>query len=389
MDSTSEQGIWSCKSKDAETGLTSYRIINEEGEIEYANGNKKRTVVSSLSDIHERFPDDSVSLKIGYGNNLFFNGLMSEFLLFNQRIDNEELIKWLSYLSIKYGITLQETNYVNSRGDTIWNYDKSPEYSLSIAGLGCDTSFGLNQKKSRFLNDKVIIGTNDILNENNFILMGCDETLLNDIKVAETDIYDSLLYYGNCMMQVTGETAHQAATFLTINADNWEGDLNQYKLLINRKNDEDFFTDFSLFSPTHIDTLHRLITFSNIFWDTDGDGKDFFKFIYINSHQGLQNFSFIPNYNITNSDTNQVINKEDSYLLYPNPNFGNFSLQIDLTEAHDIQVKILTITGQVIDIINGYGQQHYLFNKFLPTQGYFLIDIVKGSEHKTLKMIVQ
>ncbi|MFN3786527.1 MAG: hypothetical protein ACK4RS_06765, partial [Thiothrix sp.] len=64
----------------------------------------------------------------------------------------------MSYLGLKYGITLDTTdneaaitegNYVSSDGMVIWDYSNNAAYHHNVAGIGRDDASALNQKQAR------------------------------------------------------------------------------------------------------------------------------------------------------------------------------------------------------------------------------------------------
>ncbi|MBQ3732489.1 MAG: T9SS type A sorting domain-containing protein, partial [Bacteroidales bacterium] len=72
----------------------------------------------------------------------------------------------------------------------------------------------------------------------------------------------------------------------------------------------------------------------------------------------------------------------------PNPNHGNFTVEIAYPEAQDVTVTVYDSDGRLLFAMNGKGQQAYRFENSVPTAGHYLIDITSDSEHKTLKMVV-
>jgi hypothetical protein len=81
-----------------------------------------------------------------------FDGAIQEVILLkapgtNSHIAATDITKIQSYLAIKYGITLNNTdNYVNSFNNTVYPYDAT--YNKKIFGIGRDDASGLNQKQS-------------------------------------------------------------------------------------------------------------------------------------------------------------------------------------------------------------------------------------------------
>ena len=76
------------------------------------------------------------------------------------------------------------------------------------------------------------------------------------------------------------------------------------------------------------------------------------------------------------------------YRLLPNPNHGNFTVEIAYPEAQDVTVTVYDSDGKLLLTMNGKGQYAYRFKNSVPTAGHYLIDITSPSEHKTLKMVV-
>ncbi|HWO53358.1 MAG TPA: S-layer homology domain-containing protein [Paenibacillus cookii] len=80
-------------------------------------------------------------------------GSVSEVILYNKTLTDEERTKINSYLALKYGLTLKSTAgepvvYLDSQGTEIW---KSADngYGHRITGIGRDAQGGLDQKQSR------------------------------------------------------------------------------------------------------------------------------------------------------------------------------------------------------------------------------------------------
>lgn len=78
-----------------------------------------------------------------------------------------ELNKLHSYLSIKYGISLEQGKYYDSDGKIIWDPEKHKDYKYRPTGLGRDDGNELYQKQSSNQSDLFLtIGMNDIKRTN-------------------------------------------------------------------------------------------------------------------------------------------------------------------------------------------------------------------------------
>ncbi|MDO9595264.1 MAG: LamG-like jellyroll fold domain-containing protein [Lutibacter sp.] len=127
-----------------------------------------------------------------YGN---LNGRVAEIMTFAQRVPDADRPKIETYLAIKYGITLGETqaekNYVNSAGNAIWDINtgipSKDVFNYNIAGIGRADNSDLNQKQSKSVNDanEVTIGLdgifatnsaniNEFKNDGDFLVWGSD-----------------------------------------------------------------------------------------------------------------------------------------------------------------------------------------------------------------------
>ncbi|MFD0991064.1 choice-of-anchor D domain-containing protein [Mariniflexile jejuense] len=100
----------------------------------------------------------------GHSFDTYFDGKIGEVLSYSQTNSSLDQHKVLSSLSIKYGITLHETNsttavnlndknYIDSQGTVIWNTVANSGYNYDVAGIGRDDASQLNQKQSQSSND--------------------------------------------------------------------------------------------------------------------------------------------------------------------------------------------------------------------------------------------
>ena len=86
------------------------------------------------------------------GGGLPFDGDVLEAISYSSRLDDASLQRIESYLSIKYGLTLNQStlqDYVNSSAQSIYDADGTlSDYVANITGIGRDDDSGLNQKQS-------------------------------------------------------------------------------------------------------------------------------------------------------------------------------------------------------------------------------------------------
>lgn len=140
---------------------------------------------------------------------------IAEIITYSSRKDDTNLTqernRILSYLAIKYGITLgtngTSQDYVNSDGSVIWDQNTgvaaNDVFNYDIAGIGRDDASNLHQKQSRSVNNAsdsdgrtqgvLTIGINEIFDTNNlnpntlndkeFLIWGNDGVDLDDPSV--------------------------------------------------------------------------------------------------------------------------------------------------------------------------------------------------------------
>ena len=101
-----------------------------------------------------------------------WDGRIGEIITLDSRASDADRNKILSYLAIKYGITLgvngTSVSYTNSAYNTIWNATANAGYNYDIAGIGRDDLSRLNQKQSKSINptEVMTIGLTDIYTTN-------------------------------------------------------------------------------------------------------------------------------------------------------------------------------------------------------------------------------
>jgi hypothetical protein len=126
----------------------------------------------------------SNALGVGYGS--YFNGPISEIILYKRKLNATERQQVNTYMALKYGITLDQTvatDYLASDGvTTMWDASDNGAYKNNIAGIGRDENGTLLQKQSRSINtagsgNLVAIGVGSELATSN---MENTDTITND-----------------------------------------------------------------------------------------------------------------------------------------------------------------------------------------------------------------
>jgi hypothetical protein len=125
--------------------------------------------------------------------NTYLDGRMTEVISYSTPRALVDQQKIQSYLAIKNGVTLHainsvtaddlnDINYIDTFGNTIWNNTANNGFNYDIAGIGRDDNSQLNQKQSRSENllADISIGLGDLLdiNSNNNNVFGGDRRYL-------------------------------------------------------------------------------------------------------------------------------------------------------------------------------------------------------------------
>ena len=434
-DTANENALWQVQLDTAKRiGQTTQRILNDNGQITYDTANRLKPVVNYLAQSWRRPEVCAPTLTLCTADSLPLYGRVAEALYFDRRISDTAVIQWISYLAVKYGVTLAQTDYLDSRRNVIWDYTNYPDYSASIAGLGRDDSVGLFQKQTYYADNQMIIamaganndsplqtGNNEdnpaYISDGDFIIFGMDGALsaVSEIYTQSGETYEVI---GRSMAQVTGN-AHIYNTFVLMDTAAVEtlrasSPQSAPVLLIDRSGTGEFPAgEMEQILSAGTDSAGHYI-YNNIHWDTDQSGRDFFCFaVTMPDTMGTPKALAVNgggNSSVTQDDmannghrdaTHCISTDPDNgtalknattsspqYRLLPNPNHGNFTVEIAYPEAQDVTVSVYDSDGRFLLTMDGKGQRAYRFENSVPTAGHYLIDITSTSEHKTRKMVV-
>lgn len=416
-DTLGENALWQVQLDTAKRiGQTTRRILNDIGQITYDTANRLNPVVNYLSQSWRTPEVCAPTLTLCTADSLSLNGRIAEALYFDRRISDTAVIQWISYLAVKYGVTLTQTDYLDSRRNVTWNHTDYPDYGTSIAGVGRDDSVRLNQKQTYYADGKIVLGVNQLAqtNEDNtavladgdFIIFGMDGPL-SDVSEIYTQSGETYGVIGRSMAQVTGN-ARIYGTFVLLDTAAVRDGIAPV-LLIDRSGTGEFPAGEVEQVPSAGTDSAGHYVYNNIHWDTDQSGRDFFCFavtmpdtmgapkaLAVNGTQSGGTGQTSTEQSTDASQQQELksaqLRSEEStapqYRLLPNPNHGNFTVEIAYPEAQDVTVTVYDSDGKLLLTMNGKGQYAYRFKNSVPTAGHYLIDITSPSEHKTLKMVV-
>lgn len=166
------------------TGLSNISLPANKQEI-LKNGTSVATGNNNTT-----FSGNNSPLNVGFG----FNGRYPEVIVYTSALTSNEHQRVNTYLSIKYGITLNNgnSNYLATDGTTVWNAATNATHKNNIAGIGRDDEEILRQKQSRSSNAglQVAIGlgsidstntanANAFANDKSYLVWGDDNGAVN------------------------------------------------------------------------------------------------------------------------------------------------------------------------------------------------------------------
>ncbi len=428
-DTADEDALWQIRLDTVRRiGQTTRRILNDNGQVTYDTANRLKPVVNYLSQSWRKPEVCAPTLTLCGADSLRLKGRIAEALYFDRRISDTAVIQWISCLAVKYGITLVQTDYLDSRRNVIWDYTHYPDHCVSIAGVGRDDSAGLYQKQTYYADGHIIIGIAEppyydgsaltgnnednpsFIADGDFIVFGMDGILpaVSEIYTQSGEIYEVV---GRSMAQVTG-SAHTRSTFVLLDTTAVATGCAPF-LLIDRSGTGEFPAgETEQVQSAGLDSLGHYV-YGNIHWDTDRSGRDFFCFAVTmpdtagtpkalaantdgngTAQDNTANDGRRDGAHRVSADTDNGTSLKNGaasapqYRLLPNPNHGNFTVEIAYPEAQDVTVTVYDSDGRILLTMDGKGQYAYRFKNSVPTAGHYLIDITSPSEHKTLKMVV-
>ena len=417
-DTADENALWQVQLDTTKRiGQTTQRILNDNGRITYDSVNRLKPVVNYLSQSWLSPEACAPTLTLCAADTLLLHGRIAEALCFDSRISDTAVIQWISYLAVKYGVTLAQTDYLDSRRNTIWDFTHYPDYCASIAGVGRDDSVGLHQKQSCFADGRMVFGVGQLANTNeenpsvmadgDFVILGCRDEA-GTVSTIYTQDGTTCEVVFRSMAQVTGH-ADTYSTFILLDTATVQDSVPSV-LLIDRSGTGEFpagQAEQVLCAGT--DTAGHFI-YPGIHWDTDLSGRDFFCFAVAMSDTmddpkalsaNGRGKKGVEEEDVAHMDRGEAVQNTENgtdlkntapgspqYRLSPNPNHGRFAVEAEYPVVQDVTVAVHDSDGKLLLAMTGKGQRSYRFEGAVPTAGHYLIDIISPSEHKTLKMVV-
>jgi len=228
--------------------------------------------------------------------------LIPEILVFDNNLSSIDKQKIETYLSVKYGITINdisEKNYVSYAGDILWDSKKNKNYNFRITGIGRDDAFGLYQKQSKNSEDEHIImslnalkATNyqnpETLNQGTFVLWGDNNQSFSFKEADLLSAHPKRDMFRMWKAQVKNSGTQNVKTYLYLTLSGLSpSDKVILRLFANESNyQNDISTDILG------EKIGDKYVFKDIMWDIDHDGTEYFTF-NLKDSQSEQNIQMV------------------------------------------------------------------------------------------------
>jgi hypothetical protein len=299
-DTSEEHGIWGVLRDGKQiTGLTDRRLIRQKSQYQYPVKERGIPLINTSMQSFSKIRGKSDSNHFVLGSAIVSDSILStltgdiaECFVFSRFLKKTEALKIETYLAIKYGISLIESDYLSSKDVILWNYAENKDYSQGIAGIGKDSIVGLNQKQGCSSEEvgllTISVGKFASLNkDNNFSLMEAHYLVWGhngkELRYNELS-YDSSspLPDRKWLIQATyTDTNKIIPTTVKFQIPERYRDTSRIcYLVIDRSGTGDFTSEDVEYIVQNSKDTNGLVYFNHVIWDTDGSGKDVFTFSF-------------------------------------------------------------------------------------------------------------
>ncbi|KMQ63858.1 hypothetical protein ACM40_03530 [Chryseobacterium sp. BLS98] len=343
---------------------------------------RKRPSIFTFTDNAEK-PDgkpDSIKIKLEDRN-------LYEMIFIPRRARKMDLNKIHSYLSIKYGISLEKGKYYSSDEKVIWDPEKHKEFRYRPTGLGRDDGNELYQRQSSNQEDLFLtIGKTDIKKTN----------------VENLSLFD----HNNFVMwsDDNKEMTMKAEGNFKVLERNWEINFigptipkKDYKVRVNKKiiNPDSLPLVYWMFLKNPAGELTKVqgvenenyIDFSKVdFYKEKGEIFNQFTFAVSPLRDAVKDNEL--NSGSSSINENQLSLDIDKIVLYPNPVKKGQNFMIKFPEMENLSIAIYDGGGRLVKLekIDRHARS---YSSSLDIQSSYLVSLTQnGKIIKTFKLIV-
>ena len=377
--SKEDENIWENDSKKISLSNNVYEKKESDKNVKI----KKRPSLFTFIGNSERPDGKSDSVKIKFEDRNLY-----EMIFIPKKAKKMDLNKIHSYLSIKYGISLEKGKYYGSDEKLIWDPEKHAAFKHRPTGLGRDDGNELYQKQSSNQEDQFLtIGKTDIkktnventslFDHNNFVMWSDDNKSMSlkidgNFKVLER----------NWEINFIGSTIPKS----------------DYKIRVDKK----------VINPDSLPIVYWMLLKDSTGEITKIQGvenENYVDFSKVNFYKDkedvlLQYFTFAVsplrdvkdgsqnNSSISSNNENPISLDLDQIVLYPNPVKKGQNFTIKFPQMENLSVAIYDGGGRLVKL-EKVDHHSKSFSSFLNIQSSYLISLTQnGKVIKTFKLIV-
>ncbi|MBR3648160.1 MAG: T9SS type A sorting domain-containing protein [Paludibacteraceae bacterium] len=124
---------------------------------------------------------------VAHTDTLSANIAMEEFAYFPNNLRRTESASFITYLALKYGITLDDNAaYVSPAGDTLWHNERDRHYYHRVVGIGADTVHGWASAVSQSKEQAAFTVSSTALRAGEYVIMGDNDGTLSWIPQPDS-----------------------------------------------------------------------------------------------------------------------------------------------------------------------------------------------------------
>lgn len=377
--SKEDEKIWEREEKKSALSNNAYEI--DAGQEVFRI--KKKPSIFTLNSNAERDKKKSDSLEISFDDRNLF-----ELIFIPKKSKPMDLNKLHSYLSIKYGISLERGKYYGSDEKVIWDPEKHKKFTHRPTGLGRDDGYELYQKQSCNQEDGFLsIGKTDIkklnaenqsvFDHNNFVIWSDDDQKMSLKRDGNFNVLER-----NWEINFIGSTITK----------------NNYKIRIDKKT----------INPDNVPLTYWMILKNKSGETTKIQGVAAQKYVIFSAVDFLQDknddyyntftFAVTPlrseiKENIKGSETTEIRPEQmsldlEQIILYPNPVKKGELFTVKFPAMENLNISIYDGGGRLIRL-EKIDHKAKSYTSSLSVQSSYLITLTRdGKVIKTFKLIV-
>jgi len=403
-DSLSENGLWQLY---ADTSmiikLSTQKLKGTKKYIRYDDFTSLTPMINSSNHNWRRQNIDSLMnehLMFGKIDSFPFNGKLAEFVYFEDNLKKIDIEKIHTYLSFKYGIGIYNLNYVNSNDRIIWNQVDNEEFKFDIVGLGRDDSLGIYQKQSSAQggNSALTLYYNDlqelnkanttVIANNNFILWGNNNASMTDYEVVNIGNEEVQIMACKWRLRAVGDDIRQMPVDMRMHAE-LDDDDKTLALIISQDGESRIdIQNVTIIYADSIDTNNNYY-FKSLRLDIDENEKDVFTFMKAYKPNQNRRGNGGGNSLNTNDSNATTIVVEPKIEVYPNPNNGDFRVDISTPQTVQLMANIYDVNGRLIKSRRFSGSNTYSYTENISGSGVYLLKVEGANFTESYRIVIK